>query len=215
MQRRTRFALFGLALFLLAAIVAVSVQRTVEQQRLWRTELLERNPLYLRSERLQVAAAQASMDALAMAITQSGAQSGALYQQDYRLQRMQMQANWLGMERLAANDPHRQGLLMEIRASLADLSLALDQTAAATTAPSPSDQARLMAALQRTQHALANYSGSLAQGAARDTTQQDEATWYRSVWASLVLLLLACATLMPVLEFSLRRNEKGAPSVPR
>lgn len=215
MQRRNRFALFGLALFLLAAVVAVSVQRTAEQQRLWRTELLERNPLYLQSERIQVAAALASMDALAMATMQSGTQASTLYQKDYRLQRMQMQANWLGMERLAASDPHRQGLLMEIRASLADLSLVLDQTAAATLPPSPNDQAHLMAALQRTQRALANYSGTLAQGAEKNTAPQDGATWYRSVWASLVLLLLACAALMTALEFSLRRNEKGDPSVSR
>jgi hypothetical protein len=205
MQRRTRFALLGMALFLMAAIVAVSLQRTVEQQRLWRTELLERSPLYLQSERIQVAAAQASMDALAMATMQSS----TLYQQDYRQQRMQMQANWLGMERLAANDPHRQGLLMEIRASLAGLQQALDQTAAATLPPSPNDQARLMAALQRAQRALANYSGSLAQGAEKNTAPQDGSTWYRGVWASLLLLLLACAALMTALEFSLRRSEKG------
>jgi hypothetical protein len=205
MQRRTRFALLGMALFLMAAIVAVSLQRTVEQQRLWRAELLERSPLYLQSERIQVAAAQASMDALAMATMQSS----TLYQQDYRQQRMQMQANWLGMERLAANDPHRQGLLMEIRASLAGLQQALDQTSAATLPPSPNDQARLMAALQRAQRALANYSGSLAQGAEKNTAPQDGSTWYRGVWASLLLLLLACAALMTALEFSLRRSEKG------
>ncbi|HEX4021389.1 MAG TPA: PAS domain S-box protein [Acidobacteriaceae bacterium] len=206
MRRHTRLLLFGLILLGLAIAVAVSVRRTAQQERIWKTELLTRNPAYLHSERMQVAAAQAAMDALAMATTQSS----TLYQLDYRQQRMQLQANWMGLEQLAAQDSHRQALLLEIRASLAALLADLDRTTTSITPPTAQDQSRLLADLHRAQNAMADYSGSLAQGTEK-SIMQPLAPWFDSVWLSLILLLLAGAALMIVLEYCLRKNEKQSP----
>lgn len=113
---------------------------------------------YQHSQRLQVAAARAAVDALGMSTSQD-----ASYQSDYRLQRMQIQADSEGLDRWAAHDIQRQGLLLEIRASLAALRTALEQTTGANV-PSPGTaHIPLLPALVRSENALSNYSASLAQ----------------------------------------------------
>ena len=215
MRPRTRAALFSFILILLAIFVVISLQKTVEQERAWQTARLERSPQFLHVERMQVAAAQAALDALAL----SAAPSNLPLQADYRSQRMQLRADWMGMEHLAERDPQRQGLLLEIRSSLADFLLALDQMAA-STAPSSAngsahrndpthrnDSAHLLLALRRVETALSNDSGSLEQSAAR-AAEQPATAWFRSIWISLLLLLLVCAALMAALERTRRRNTR-------
>ena len=209
MRPRTRAALFSFILILLAIFVVISLQKTVEQERAWQTARLERSPQFLHVERMQVAAAQAALDALAL----SAAPSNLPLQADYRSQRMQLRADWMGMEHLAERDPQRQGLLLEIRSSLADFLLALDQMAA-STAPSSAngsahrnDPAHLLLALHRVETALSNDSGSLEQSAAR-AAEQPATAWFRSIWISLLLLLLVCAALMAALERTRRRNTR-------
>jgi hypothetical protein len=209
MRSRARAALFSFILILLAVSVAISLQKTVEQGRVWQTARLERSPQFLHVERMQVAAAQAALDALAL----SAAPSNLPLQADYRSQRMQLRADWMGMEHLAERDPQRQGLLLEIRSSLADFLLALDQMAASTAPSSANDSAHrndpahLLLALRRVETALSNDSGSLEQSAARAAAQPTTA-WFRSIWISLLLLLLVCAALMVVLECTRRRNTR-------
>ncbi len=188
MRPRARAILYSVLLLLLAVSVAVSVSKTLERERIWKTALLERSPEFLHGERLQVAVAQAAMDALA-------APANAAYQADYRQQHQQIQADWIGLERLAANDPRRQSQLLEIRASLADLLLVLDSVSASTAPLTTSDQAHLQAALQRAQSALSNYAGSLEQEAAQVTAHSGLA-WFKSVWSSLTLLFLFCVVLI-------------------
>ncbi len=201
MRSRARAALFSFILILLAVSVAISLQKTVEQERAWQAARLERSPQFLHVERMQVAAAQAALDALAL----SAAPSNLPLQADYRSQRMQLRADWMGMEHLAERDPQRQGLLLEIRSSLADFLLALDQMAASTAPSSANDSAHrndpahLLLALHRVEMALSNDSGSLEQSAARAAAQPATA-WFRSIWISLLLLLLVCAALMAALE---------------
>lgn len=115
------------------------------------------------SQRLQIAAARAAADVLGMSTAQA-----AGYQADYHLQRMQIQADSEGLDRWAAHDIKRQGLLQEIRASLAALRIALDQTAGTTTTSMPPLQIPLLPALNRAETALSNYSASLSQPDLRD-----------------------------------------------
>lgn len=203
MARRIRLALFGLLLILLAATVFFSVQKTQQQEHIWKTALLERSPAYLHSERMQIAAAQAAMDALGMASTQSR----DVYQADYQTQRSAFQANWMGLERLAADDPMRQGLLKEVRSSRAVFLIVLDQMAVSTLPPSATEQSNLKASLDRVESAMANYSASLAQSA-EQTAAQPVTLWFQSIWFSLILLLAACAVLLIALEYLSRKKEK-------
>lgn len=202
MSRNARLVLYAAVFLLLIVLVAVAWQSTMEQQRLLQRERLGSGPQLQYCARMETSAAQAAMDALAMAL----ARPGTLYQQDYRVQRMQLRANWLGMERLAGQDALRQGQLMEVRASVADLQLALDQMATATAPPSPNDQARCMAALQRAERALSNYAGGLGQ-AVHTGPARSVSAWRASVGVGLTMLLLVCGALMVALEWSLRRNE--------
>lgn len=110
------------------------------------------------SQRLQVAAARAAVDALGMSTDQAGS-----YNADYRLQRMQIQADSEGLDRWAAHDVSRQGLLLEIRASLAALRVALDQTAGKAAGSEGPTHIPLLPALNRAESALSNYSASLSQ----------------------------------------------------
>ncbi len=199
MQLRARAALFALIFLCLATILVVSIQKITEQERAWSVTLLERNPQFLHCERMQGAVARAAADALALRT----APADAALQADLLQQRRQIQADWMGMEQLAAHDPQRQGLLLEIRASLADFFIALDQTAALPVSAlasglhstpglsSTNDATHLMLALQRVQRALSNDAGSLEQNAAR-TTATSATTWVRSAWISLLLLFLCC-----------------------
>ena len=193
MRLRARAAIFAVIFLCLATILVVSILKITEQDRVWSVTLLERNPQFLHCERMQVAVARAAVDALALRT----APSDAALQADLLQQRRQMQADWMGMEQLAARDPQRHGLLLEIRASLADFFLALDQTAAlpvsdsSSTLSSTQDTTHLMQALQRVQRALSNDSGSLEQDAAR-TAATSATTWVRCTWISLLLLFLCC-----------------------
>lgn len=110
------------------------------------------------SQRLQIAAARAAADVLGLSTAQA-----AGYQADYHLQRMQIQADSEGLDRWAAHDIKRQGLLQEIRASLAAFRIALDQISGATTTSITSLQIPLLPALNRAETALSNYSASLSQ----------------------------------------------------
>jgi hypothetical protein len=117
------------------------------------------NPGYQHSQRLEVASARAAMDVLGM----TGTDQAPGFQADYRLQRMQMQADSAGLERWARNDPRRQGLLLEIRASLAGLLVALDQTSGTGAAVNSPVHIPLLPALNRVHNALSNYSASLTE----------------------------------------------------
>lgn len=196
MRPRTRSILLAAILLLLAISVAISVNKARVQERFWKSALLVRNPQFLHCERLQVAVVQAAMDAVV-------APMNAAYRADYRHQHMQIQADWIGMERLAASDPRHQSQLLEIRASIADLLLVLDSVSASTTplttrsttSLTTSDQAHLQAALQRAQSALSNYAGSLEQESAQATAHSGLA-WFKSVWISLTMLFLFCVVLI-------------------
>lgn len=160
------------------------------------------DPGFQHSYRLQVAAARATADALGMA----GTDDPEGYRADYRLQRMQIQADSEGLDRWAAHDIRGQGLLQEIRASLSALRGALDQTAGLSpqtvgaTRPVPSTSSEspvhipLLPALNRTEIALSDYSASLS---GPDQSQQDH---YLSggpvlLWLLWVILLAELAVL--------------------
>ncbi len=208
LRLRARAAIFAVIFLCLATSLVVSIQKITAQERVWSVTLQERNPQFLHCERMQVAVARAAADALALRT----APSDAALQADLLQQRRQMQADWMGMEQLAARDPQRHGLLLEIRASLADFFIALDQTAAlpvqdpahipsliprqpsTNNTTQTSDTTHLMLALQRVQRALSNDAGSLEQNAAR-TTATSATNWVRSAWISLLLLFLCCGVL--------------------
>ena len=153
------------------------------------------NPGYQHAERLKVAAARAAMDVLGMAGGDKQ-DPGAVeqYQADYRLQRMQIRADSEGLDRWGAKDRRRQGLLLEIRASLVVLNAALDQA----TSPSPSSSSLgklpLLPALNRAERAFSNYAASLTEPTQPDTTHYLLAAPVL-LWWLLVLLLLEAAGL--------------------
>jgi hypothetical protein len=93
----------------------------------------------------------------------TGTDHAAGYQSDYRLQRTQIQADSLGLERWAAHDTHRQGLLLEIRASVARLVTAMDQATGSEPTNAAAPQIPLLPALNRVQTALTDYSASLTE----------------------------------------------------
>ena len=164
------------------------------------------NPGYQHSQRLKVAAARAAMDVLGMA----GPDQAANYEADYRLQRMQIQADAMGLERWAPNDPRHQGLLKEIRISVAELNLALDQAqdraqnraqaraqdrATGSTANSTSQaQIPLLMALNRAENAFSNYAASLTEPANLQPPPYMLASPV-VLWWLLVLLLIELAVL--------------------
>ncbi|HET9088110.1 MAG TPA: hypothetical protein VFN53_11355 [Acidobacteriaceae bacterium] len=127
------------------------------------------------SLRLQIAAARAAADALGMK-----AGDPARYGQDYRMQLMQIQADSEGLDRWAAHDASRQGLLLEIRASLAGLRIALDQKTGSSANPASAVPIPLLPALSRAETALSNYSASVLQGQPtqrRDTPASEKRPW--------------------------------------
>ena len=154
------------------------------------------NPGYQHSERLKLAAARAAMDVLAMAAPENAeaAQSGASYRADYSLQRMQIRADSEGLDRWASRDTFRQGLLLEIRASLADLQIALDQRSGMAAPPAGAPPTPLLPALNRAESALSNYSASLTEPANLHTRPL---LFARPVllWWLLILLLVELAAL--------------------
>lgn len=153
------------------------------------------NPGYQHAQRLRVAAARAAMDVLGMAGADKQ-DSGAIepYQTDYRLQRMQIQADSEGLDRWAAKDRRRQGLLLEIRASLVEFKTALDQAAGTAPANTNLGKVPLLPALNRAESAFSNYAASLAEPAQPDTTHYLFAGPVL-LWWLLVLLLAESAIL--------------------
>ncbi len=153
------------------------------------------NPGYQHSQRLKVAAARAAMDVLGMAGADKQEPSAqADYQADYRLQRMQLQADSEGLERWGANDSRRHGLLLEIQASLVDLNAALDQATGSTASMGSLGKVPLLPALNRAERAFSNYAASLTEPTQLQTTR----TLFASpvlLWWLLVLLLIESAVL--------------------
>lgn len=153
------------------------------------------NPGYQHAQRLKVAAARAAMDVLGMA----GADKqdpGAIeqYQTDYHLQRMQIQADSEGLERWGARDRRRQGLLLEIRASLVELKAALDQATGSSPNNSSLGKVPLLPALNRAESAFSNYAASLTEPTQPETTHYLFASPVL-LWWLLILLLLESAIL--------------------
>ena len=153
------------------------------------------NPGYQHTERLKVAAARAAMDVLGMAgADKQDPDAIEQYRTDYRLQRTQIQADSEGLDRWAANDRRRQGLLLEIRASLVDLNAALDQAAGSSAGDTSLGKVPLLQALNRAERAFSNYSGSLTEPTQPDTTHYLFAAPVL-LWWLLVLLLVEAAIL--------------------
>lgn len=153
------------------------------------------DPGYQHAQRLKVAAARAAMDVLGMA----GADKqdpGAIeqYKTDYHLQRMQIQADSDGLERWGAKDRRRQGLLLEIRASLVELKSALDQATGASPGNSSLGKVPLLPALNRAESAFSNYAASLTEPTQPETTHYLLATPVL-LWWLLILLLVETAIL--------------------
>lgn len=153
------------------------------------------NPGYQHAERLKLAAARAAMDVLGMAAADKQ-EPGAIeqYQTDYRLQRMQIQADSEGLDRWAQKDRRRQGLLLEIRASLVELKAALDQATGASASEISLGKVPLFPALNRAERAFSNYAASLAE------PTQPQSTHYLFagpllLWWLLILLLVETAIL--------------------
>lgn len=172
-----RLLLLGIALLALTGTVAEMIVHSALQQNTNGRPF--NDPGYQHAQRLQVSTARAAMDALGMA----GA-NPAPYRLDYRVQRMQMQADSEGLDRWAAHDPRHQGLLKEIRASLADLRLALDQTADMSPSAASNPPAPLLTAMNRTQRALSNYAANLTAPA------PSEPGFFNSPGRTLLLIVL-------------------------
>lgn len=149
------------------------------------------NPGYQHAKRLQIAAARAAMDVLGMT-----AHNAADYQADYRVQRIQIQADSIGLNRWAAHDARRQPLLREIRASLANFIAALDRASSTdATAATP----ELLPSLKRTETALSNYAASLTEPMRQSGTSSHHAGYLFAepvvLWWLLLLILVELAFL--------------------
>jgi hypothetical protein len=154
------------------------------------------DPGYQHAQRLKVAAARAAMDVLGM----SGAEKQdpgtvAQYQTDYRLQRIQIQADSEGLQRWGAKDRRRQGLLLEIRASLVEFKTALDQAAGSPPDNNGLGKVPLLPALNRAESAFSNYAGSLTEPSQPQTTHYLLASPVL-LWWLLILILMEAAILM-------------------
>lgn len=153
------------------------------------------NPGYQHAQRLKVAAARAATDVLGM--TGTGKQDSTAteqYQTDYRLQRMQIQADSEGLDRWVEKDRRRQGLLLEIRASLVEFRAALDQTDGAAPDNSGLGKVPLLPALNRAESAFSNYAASLTEPTKPSTTHYLLAGPVL-LWWLLILLLVEAAIL--------------------
>ena len=150
---------------------------------------------YQHAQRLKVAAARAAMDVLGMAgADKQNPDATEAYRTDYRLQRMQIQADSEGLERWGARDRRRQGLLLEIRASVVDLKAALDQAAGASPTDSSLGKVPLLPALNRAESAFSNYAASRTEPAPPNATNYLLATPVL-LWWLLILLLIETAIL--------------------
>lgn len=153
------------------------------------------NPGYQHAQRLKVAAARAAMDVLGMAGANKQDPSAIeQYQTDYRLQRTQIQADSEGLERWGSKDRRRQGLLLEIRASLVGLNAILDQATGSSASESSLGKVPLLPALNRAERAFSNYAASLTEPTLPDRTHYLLAAPVL-LWWLLILLLLEGAIL--------------------
>lgn len=146
------------------------------------------------------------MDVLGMA-----GENNSAYRSDYRLQRVQIQADSLGLERWAAHDLRRQGLLLEIRASLAELVTSMDQATGSGVADSAASRIPLLQALTRAQSALSDYSASLTE----PMRQTDQSPRYLltlpvALWWLLILILIELAILAWLVFAPLPANPQRA-----
>lgn len=190
--RRTLAALLFLAIAATAWMMLHQAQHSVSGAS--HHDLLF-NPGYEHAQRLKVAAARAAMDVLGMAGADKldpGSVSG--YQTDYHLQRMQIQADSEGLARWGAKDRRRQGLLLEIRASLVDLNAALGQATGSSPNNSSLGKVPLLPALNRAESAFSNYAASLTEPTQPETTHYLFASPVL-LWWLLILLLLEAAIL--------------------
>lgn len=149
------------------------------------------------------------MDVLGMA----GQDDAAAYRSDYRLQRMQIQADSLGLERWAAHDPRRQGLLLEIRASLAEFVTSMDDATSSGASDSMTQKIPLLQALTRAQTALSDYSASLTE----PTRQAAQGQRYLftlpiALWWLLILILVELVILAWLVFAPSRRPRNGLTS---
>ena len=183
-------ALMGTSLSIIASLVSTRTQKAPQQ--------IVSNPGYQHAQRLQVATARAAMDAMGMTGT-----NPTQYQLDYRVQRMQMQADSQGLDRWATHDLQHQGLLLEIRASLAAFRVALDQATGSATVSAGVSSIPLLPALDRAQRALSNYSASLS-GPSIPT----HAFRYKG-WTSFVLLLVEFSVVLWLTVWLYRPERKS------
>lgn len=157
---------------------------------------------YQHSQRLQIAAARATADALGMKTGEA-----ASYKADYRLQQMQIQADSEGLDRWAAHDARHQGLLQAIRASLAALRVALDQTAGTTASAASPIHIPLLPALSRAESDLSNYSASVLQAQpTRGSQILPKENLRRWPLGMLFLVELACLAWLFFSSFGARKN---------
>jgi hypothetical protein len=151
-----------------------------------------RNPGFQHAMRLQVATARAAADALGIQAASSPA-AAASFRADYRVQQLQIQADSLGLDRWAARDTRRQGLLLAIRDDLAVYITALRQTDGSVTAAAGTPAIPLLPALDQVERALSNYAASLSEPAppSRNVLFAVPAV----LWLLFLLLLLEVAAL--------------------
>jgi|GEM_PF-4668162 len=201
-SRSNRGRTVAVLLFLaIAATAWLSLHLALRQVGVVSPRDLFLNPGYQHSQRLKVATARAAMDAVGM---NSSRPDAPQYRADYHRQRMQIQADAEGLERWAANDPHHQGLLLEIHGSLAELTMALDQVSGEGKSAS-TPKLPLLPALSRAEAAFSNYSASLTEPAnfqARPYMVSGPVVLW---WLLLLLLIEAAAMVWLVFSTSGRR----------
>ena len=163
MQPRTRATLSALLLFALAITGGLLLHQG-ERYAAAPPRDTARNPGFQHAMRLQVAAARAAADAVGIAGAKTP-DDAAPFRADYRIQRTQMQADSLGLDRWAERETHRQGLLLTIRDRLAALDIALRQTSGSAAPSAAKAAVPLLPALNQAETALSNYAASLGEPA--------------------------------------------------
>jgi hypothetical protein len=191
MQPRTRATLSALLLFALAATGWMLVSQG-ERYAARPPRDTARNPGLQHAVRLQVAAARAAADALGIAGAPSPG-AATVFREDYQIQQRQIQADALGLDRWAEHDTRRQGLLLTIRDSLAELQLALQQASGSAAPQSAASAVPLLPALNRAETALSNYAASLSEPPAPAQTFLFSGP--PALWLLFLLLLAEIAAL--------------------
>jgi hypothetical protein len=191
MQPRTRATLSALLLFAIALTGWFMVDRAADYAGQPPRDTA-RNPGFQHAMRLQVATARAAADALGIQAASSAA-AAAPFRADYQVQQLQIQADSLGLDRWAAQDTRRQGLLLTIRDNLAVYITALRQTDGSATAAAGAPATSLLPALDQVERALSNYAASLSQPAPPSRTLLFSVP--AGLWLLFLLLLLEVAAL--------------------